>query len=133
MIKLIHRDELSHVRLYQKILEEVLQQNILREETIYTLCESTVKQEITWSSHIIGSEILGITETSSKNYTRYLANMRLKAIGLQPMYDTDCDNPYKHLESIADVSKDASSKTNFFESSVTSYNMATNVSGWDSF
>jgi ribonucleoside-diphosphate reductase beta chain len=131
MIKLIHRDELSHVRLYQKILEDVLQQGILREETIYTLCASTVEQEITWSSHIIGDEILGITETSSKNYTRYLANSRLKAIGLQAMYEDDCSNPYKHLESIADVSKDASSKTNFFESSVTSYNMATNVSGWD--
>lgn len=131
MIKLIHRDELSHVRLYQKILEDVLQQNVLKEETIYTLCESTVKQEITWSSHIIGEDILGITETSSKNYTRYLANLRLKAIGLNPMYDTDCTNPYGHLEKIADVSNHASSKTNFFESSVTSYNMATNVSGWD--
>jgi ribonucleoside-diphosphate reductase beta chain len=57
--------------------------------------------------------------------------MRLKAIGLTPMYEDDCSNPYKHLESIADVSKDASSKTNFFESSVTSYNMATNINGWD--
>jgi ribonucleoside-diphosphate reductase beta chain len=131
MIKLIHRDELSHVRLYQKILEDALQDKIVTEETIYALCESTVKQEITWSSHIIGDEILGITETSSKNYTRYLANMRLKAIGLTPMYEDDCSNPYKHLESIADVSKDASSKTNFFESSVTSYNMATNINGWD--
>jgi ribonucleoside-diphosphate reductase beta chain len=131
MIKLIHRDELNHVRLYQKILEESLQQNKIDEESIYTLCESTVQQEITWSAHIIGNEVLGITENSSKNYTRYLANMRLKAIGLNAMYDTDCENPYKHLENIADVSKEASSKTNFFESSVTSYNMATNVSGWD--
>jgi ribonucleoside-diphosphate reductase beta chain len=131
MIKLIHRDELSHVRLYQKILEDVLQQDILREETIYTLCESTVKQEIAWSDHIIGENILGITETSNRNYTRYLANLRLKAIGLEPMYETDCTNPYGHLEKIADVSKDASSKTNFFESSVTSYNMATNVGGWN--
>lgn len=131
MIKLIHRDELSHVRLYQKILEDVLQQDLLTKETIYTLCASTVEQEITWSNHIIGDEILGITEESNKNYTRYLANLRLKAIGLQPMYDTDCTNPYAHLEKIADISKEASVKTNFFESSVTSYNMATNVSGWN--
>jgi ribonucleoside-diphosphate reductase beta chain len=77
--------------------------------------------------------ILGITESSTERYTKYLANIRLKAIGLEPLYkDTEyAKSPYTHLEKFSDTKKEGNTKANFFEASVTSYVMSSVVIGWD--
>jgi ribonucleoside-diphosphate reductase beta chain len=95
--------------------------------------DTAVGHECEWSNYIIGSDILGITESSTECYTKYLANTRLRAIGLNSLYTDDKykKSPYSHLEKFADLSKDASTKANFFESGVTSYVMSTGIGGWD--
>lgn len=122
------KDELSHVRLYQKILSEY----DLQSPIFYQIMDSAVHAEIEWSQHIIGDKILGMTPQSIEKYVKYLANTRLRAVGLEPLY-ADGENCFKHLEKIADTGKEASVKANFFDSSVTSYQMATAVNGWDEF
>jgi ribonucleoside-diphosphate reductase beta chain len=92
-----------------------------------------VKHEIKWTNHILNNEILGITENSTEQYTKYLANNRLKAIGLEPLYKDEkfSKSPYKHLERFADTKKEAHTKANFFEAGVTSYVMSSGIGGWD--
>lgn len=135
MFKLINRDELSHVRLYQKILTEALDTFTHSKDQLYELTDNAVKQECLWTNHIVGNNILGISEHSTEQYTKYLANLRLRAIGLNPLYDDPLfsKSPYTHLEKFADIEGQGHTKANFFESTVTSYNMSSAIKGWDDF
>jgi ribonucleoside-diphosphate reductase beta chain len=132
MFRLINRDELSHVRLYQKLVKEGLLYFPNSQEQIYEMFNTAVQQEIVWTNHIIGNNILGITSTSTESYTKYLANIRLKAIGLEHLYPSDvATNPYKHLDRFSDTEGEGHTKANFFESGVTSYNMSSAIAGWE--
>lgn len=135
VIRLINRDELSHVVLFQQIMKEIKNENpdFFNEEEIYDMFKKAVDQEITWTNHIIGSQILGITEETTEQYTKWLANERLKSLGLKPIYEGFDKNPYKHLERFADTEGEGNVKANFFEGSVTSYNMSSSIDGWDEF
>ena len=95
--------------------------------------DTSVQHECRWTNHIVGNNILGITEASTEQYTKYLANMRLRAIGLDSLY-TDAKyqkSPYTHLERFSDTKSQGHTKANFFEASVTSYVMSSGVAGWD--
>lgn len=133
IFKMINRDELSHVRLYQKIIPEAMQTFPYSKERIYEMFDKAVKYEVLWVNHIVGNNILGITESSTEQYIKYLANIRLKSIGLEPLYTDPIyfKNCYSHLEKIADTGKEASVKANFFDSGVTSYVMSSGVEGWE--
>jgi ribonucleoside-diphosphate reductase beta chain len=133
IFKLINRDELSHVRLYQKILGLAMEILPHSKDQIMEIMDGAVQQEILWSNHIIGDQILGITESSIESYTKYLANARLGAIGLPRLYEGFTASPYAHLERFADTKAGAHTKTNFFEGTVTSYVMSSGVGGWDNF
>jgi len=133
IFKMINRDELSHVRLYQRLIPEAMETFSHSVDQVYEMFDTAVQYECKWSNHIVGNNILGITESSTERYTKYLANIRLKAIGLEPLY-TDpvySKSPYTHLEKFSETKKDGNTKANFFESSVTSYVMSSGVAGWD--
>lgn len=135
IIRLINRDELSHVVIFQQILKEIKLENpeLIDEEEIYSMFRKAVEQEINWTNHIIGEKILGITLESTEKYTKWLANERLKAIGLKAIYEEGDRNPYKYLEKFADTEGEGNVKSNFFEGTVTSYNMSSSIDGWDEF
>jgi ribonucleoside-diphosphate reductase beta chain len=133
IFKMINRDELSHVRLYQKLIPEAMQVFSHSIEQIYEMFDTAVQHECRWTNHIVGDNILGITEASTERYTKYLANMRLRSIGLEPLYKDEKykKSPYTHLERFSDTKKEAHTKANFFEATVTSYVMSSGVGGWD--
>jgi ribonucleoside-diphosphate reductase beta chain len=133
IFKMINRDELSHVRLFQKLIPEAMTVFPHSVEQIYEMFDQAVMHECLWTNHIIGDDILGITEGSTEQYTKYLANIRLRSIGLKPLYPEPKfeKSPYRHLERFADTKQEAHTKSNFFEASVTSYVMSSSVSGWD--
>jgi ribonucleoside-diphosphate reductase beta chain len=132
MFKLINRDELSHVRLYQELVKEGLSVFPHSKNQVYELFNAAVTQECAWTNHIIGNDVLGITDKSTESYTKYLANIRLKAIGLDYLYpQSEASNPYRHLENLSDTKGEGYVKANFFEAGVTSYNMSSAVSGWE--
>ncbi|MGL6337709.1 MAG: ribonucleotide-diphosphate reductase subunit beta, partial [Waterburya sp.] len=70
---------------------------------------------------------------STEHYTKYMANLRLGAIGLDPLFSEEKykKSPYKHLERFSDTKKEGHTKANFFEAGVTSYVMSSGVAGWD--
>jgi ribonucleoside-diphosphate reductase beta chain len=133
VFKMINRDELSHVRLYQKLIPEAMVTFSYSVEQIYEMFDTAVKHECRWTNHIVGNDILGITEYSTEQYTKYLANIRLKAIGLEPLYREEkySKSPYTHLERFSDTKKEGHTKANFFEATVTSYVMSSGLTGWD--
>ncbi|MBD2578420.1 ribonucleotide-diphosphate reductase subunit beta [Oscillatoria sp. FACHB-1406] len=133
IFKMINRDELSHVRLFQKLIPEAMQVFPHSRDRVYEMFDSAVQHECNWTNHIIGNNILGITEASTEQYTKYLANIRLRAIGLDYLYPEAkyLKSPYTHLERFSDTKKEAHTKANFFEAGVTSYVMSSGISGWD--
>lgn len=135
VIRLINRDELSHVVIFQQIFKEISNENenFFDLKEIRDMFEKAVEQEIAWTNHIIGDNILGITKETTEAYTKWLANERMKSIGLKPLYSGYEKNPYKHLEKFADTEGEGNVKANFFEGSVTSYNMSSSIDGWDEF
>ena len=134
IFKMINRDELSHVRLYQKLIPEAMGVFAHSKDQILEMFDKAVEFECRWTNHIVGNNILGITEASTEQYTKYLANARLRSISLEPLY-TDPKfkkSPYTHLERFSDTKKEAHTKANFFEATVTSYVMSSGLTGWDS-
>lgn len=131
MINYIRRDELTHVILFANIIKEIRAEfpEIYNEKILLEMFEEAVKQEITWTHHIIGNDIPGITRTTTEQYTKWLANEKLEFLKIKPLYPEVVKNPYKHLEAIQDNN---SEKTNFFESTVTNYTQSSSMKGsWD--
>lgn len=131
MINYIRRDELTHVALFVNILKEIKNEfpDMFNEDVIVDMFKIAVDQEVKWSNHIIGNKIPRISKESIEKYTKYLANTRLNALKIPPIYKDVTDNPYKFLEKMADNN---SEKTNFFESTVTNYTQSSSLRGsWD--
>ena len=122
-----------NVVIFQHLLKEIRNENpdFFNDEEIYSMFRKAVEQEINWTNHIIGNQILGITEETTEQYTKWLANERLRSIGLKPIYEGFNKNPYKHLTKFADTEGEGNVKANFFEGTVTSYNMSSSIDGWD--
>jgi len=131
MINYIRRDELTHVTLFANIIKEIRKEfpSMVNEDVIVAMFERAVDQEIEWTDHIIGDDVPGITGVTTRQYTRWLANERIRQLGLDNLYPRQTDNPYKYLEALADNN---SERTNFFESTVTNYTQSSSMNGtWD--
>lgn len=133
IIKLIHRDEQTHCVLFERIIQTIRKENpeILTEETMYEMAKVSVQHEIEWGQHIIGDDILGMSPKSIEQFTHWMGNHRLKKLGLKEIFPEVKENPFKHLNQIADVGGGGEAKGNFFEAKVTSYNQASVIKGWD--
>lgn len=130
-IRYINRDELTHVVIFRNIIRAIKKEfpDLISEKLVHELFEVAVEQEIAWSNHILGNDILGINEESTEQYTKFLANDRITALGFEPLYE-EITNPYKHLERLADADGDGV-KSNFFESTNTGYSQSSSIDGWD--
>lgn len=125
-IDFIRRDELTHLGIFTNILRE-FEPSVIK-EPLFRIVNAGVESEITWCKYVYGNRILGITETSSEQYVKHLANQRVKSIGFEEMYP-GIKNPYSHIDSAAN---EGSKRENFFEAgAVTSYDNADSVDGWD--
>ena len=120
IIDYIRRDEISHIAIFINIIKDMF--NDEDYDVMRDMFKVAVEQEIEWAKHIYGDHILGVSQKSSEQYIKFLANDRFKRLGLEPMYE-EVKNPYKHLE--------GDNKENFFETTVTSYDRSESVSGWD--
>lgn len=139
IIRIINRDEFTHVVLYQKILPEVLKFSNVKEggwlfDEIVTLFDTSTQYEIDWTNNITSdgdgvSKIIGITAETTENYSKYLTNSLMRNIGFPELYQ-GVSNPYRNLENLGDVGKDAHIRANFFEAGVTSYIMSDGIGGW---
>ena len=132
-IRYIQRDEQTHVALFTHIIKTLQKENpgLVNSSMVYEMFDEAVNMEIDWCDHILGDKILGITLKSSEQYTKYLANMRLNALGFRDLYEEPefKVNPYKHLNSQA--GEDSEVKANFFEARVTDYSRDNVIDKWE--
>ncbi|MGL4722428.1 MAG: ribonucleotide-diphosphate reductase subunit beta [Desulfovibrionaceae bacterium] len=134
IMRLINRDELSHVTLFKNIIIALQEENpdLAIEETYTKLMKDAVEMEIRWTDSIVGNGILGVSSATTQQYTRWLANNRSALLGYSPLYEPQ-KNPYEHLMRFADTEGSGDVKSNFFEGTVTAYNMSSAVDGWEDF
>lgn len=131
MIAYIRRDELTHVTIFANIIKEIRREfpHIYDEKLIVEMFQVAVDQEIEWSKHILGNNIMGVNGDTTEGYTRWLANQRLSMLGIDPLFPDAIKNPYKHLDRLQDPNAD---KGNFFETTVINYTQSSNMAGsWD--
>lgn len=123
IIDYIRRDENTHVALFLNIMREIM--NFKKDrDWIYKTMDEATHQEIEWGQDIYGNNIIGVNKKSTEQHVKYLANQRLKALNLDPLYQGFDENPYSHLEG---------GRENFFETTVTEYDRSETISGWDEF
>lgn len=122
-IRYINRDENTHLWLFRNIIKELKKEEpeiftMEVVEELRSMMKSGVEREIAWGHYVIGDKIKGINKTVIEKYIKYLGNMRLKAIGLNKIYD-DCDkNPAMWIDYYSDANQ---VKTDFFEAKSTAY------------
>jgi ribonucleoside-diphosphate reductase beta chain len=101
IISLIARDESQHLVLTQKILNKWAQgddPDMVRiaeeeKENIIEMFRSTVKEEKNWAEYLFkDGSMIGLNTKLLSQYVEWIANRRLKAIGLNPIYDVPAKN-----------------------------------------
>ena len=122
-IDYIRRQEYTHRGLFVNYIKEIG----VDDKFIIDRLKKAVVNETKWCHYVYGDRIMGISKKSSEQYVKYLANSLLSSLGIDEVYK-DVTNPYLHLEL---ASKQGGSRENFFETTVTSYDQAGSLSGWD--
>lgn len=122
-IRYINRDENTHLWLFRNILKELQleESDIFTEELKSELKEmmtTAVNHEIAWGHYVIGDNIQGINKKLIEDYIKYLGNMRMRAIGLEEIYEGYDKNPAAWVDILSDAN---SVKTDFFEAKSTAY------------
>jgi len=101
IISLIARDESQHLVLTQNIINkwrdgddpDILK--IAKEEEQWTVeqFKRTVDEEKKWAEYLFkDGSIIGLNEKLLSSYVEYIANRRMRAIGLKPVFDTPMSN-----------------------------------------
>lgn len=133
IIRLINRDEISHLILYENIINEIRNQfpDLFDEVEIFKLFEQAVYFEETFSISIL-QKCLGFSTESIKQYTRFLANKRLKSIGYNNNpYSEYVENPHRQWdEQLEGTNSDYATEDNNFTGTPTSYVKSDNYN-WD--
>ena len=101
IISLIARDESQHLVLTQNIINkwkdgddpDILK--IAKEEEQWTIeqFKKTVDEEKRWAEYLFkDGSIIGLNEKLLSSYVEFIANRRMRAIGLKPVFDTPMSN-----------------------------------------
>jgi ribonucleoside-diphosphate reductase beta chain len=101
IISLIARDENQHLALTQNILnkwregDDPEMQKIMKEEEewTYKMFDLAVNEEKKWADYLFkDGSMIGLNDKLLQKYVEWIANRRLKAIGLKPQYDISANN-----------------------------------------
>jgi ribonucleoside-diphosphate reductase beta chain len=101
IISLIARDENQHLALTQNILnkwregDDPEMQKIMQEEEewTYKMFDRAVNEEKKWADYLFkDGSMIGLNDKLLQQYVEWVANRRLKAIGLKPQYDISANN-----------------------------------------
>ena len=101
IISLIARDENQHLVLTQNIINKWKQgddpemQEIAEEEKEHTtnMFRKTVDEEKAWAEYLFkDGSMIGLNDKLLQQYVEWIANRRMKAVGLKPIYDIPAKN-----------------------------------------
>jgi ribonucleotide reductase beta subunit family protein with ferritin-like domain len=101
IISLIARDENQHLAITQNILNkwrdgddpEMKQIAKEEEEWVYAMFDRAVNEEKKWADYLFkDGSMIGLNDKLLQQYVEWIANRRIKAIGLKPQYDISANN-----------------------------------------
>ena len=101
IISLIARDENQHLAITQNILnkwrdgDDPEMKQIMKEEEewTYKMFDRAVNEEKRWADHLFkDGSMIGLNDKLLQQYVEWIANRRLKAVGLKPQYDISANN-----------------------------------------
>ena len=101
IISLISRDENQHLVLTQNIMKNWINgddsemQQIAEEEkdNVITMFKNAVKEEKEWAEYLFkDGSMIGLNDKLLSQYVEWIANKRMKALGLDPIYDQPLRN-----------------------------------------
>jgi len=101
IISLIARDENQHLVITQNILnkwregDDPEMEEIAKEEepVIIDMFKRTVEEEKAWAEYLFkDGSMIGLNDKLLAQYVEWIANRRMKAIGLKPIYDIPAKN-----------------------------------------
>ena len=101
IISLIARDENQHLAITQNILnkwrsgDDPEMKQIMKEEEewTYKMFDTAVNEEKRWADYLFkDGSMIGLNDKLLQQYVEWIANRRLKAIGLKPQYDISASN-----------------------------------------
>ena len=101
IISLIARDENQHLAITQNILNkwkegddpEMRQIAKEEEEWVYAMFDRAVNEEKRWADYLFkDGSMIGLNDKLLQQYVEWIANRRMKSIGLKPVYDISANN-----------------------------------------
>ena len=101
IISLIARDENQHTVLTQQMIkawqkgDDPVMQDIMKEEeqTVINMFANAVSEEKEWAQYLFkDGTMIGLNDKLLVKYVEWIANKRMRAIGLTPLYDAPIKN-----------------------------------------
>ena len=101
IISLISRDENQHTVLTQQMIkawqkgDDPVMLEVLKEEkdTVIAMFENAVAEEKEWAQYLFkDGTMIGLNDKLLVKYVEWIANKRMRAIGLDPIYDAPIKN-----------------------------------------
>ena len=101
IISLIARDENQHLVLTQQIMkkwqegDDPVMQEIIKEEeeNVIQMFRDAVEEEKEWAEYLFkDGTMIGLNDKLLVKYVEWIANKRMRAIGLKPIYDAPIKN-----------------------------------------
>ena len=126
------RDETLHCNAIIKLFHTFLDENpeLNRDEIgqeLQQICQTIIEHEDAFIDLAFEfGDVEGLSAQDVKNYIRYIANMRLEQLRLEPLYDIH-DNPLPWLDHMLN----AVEHVNFFENRATEYSKAATEGSWE--
>lgn len=133
MISYIQRDEMQHAYFISQFLRILLTENpeLNNEENtqyIYDTIAQAVQYEKEWAAYIL-ADIQGIDQKEFGLYLEYLANKRLRQLGMTNLYE-EKDNPMPWIQVFGDDMMNET-KSDFFEQKSRAYSKVSQNNGFD--
>lgn len=133
MISYIQRDEMQHAYFMAQFIRILLTENQeLHNQTnidyVYQTVGQAVELEKEWASEILAN-VDGINLREYQNYTEYLANKRLRQLGLENLFP-EKSNPMPWIHVFSDEMMNET-KSDFFEQKSRTYSKVTSSNGFD--
>ena len=123
MIKFIQRDEITHLSLFTNLYNELVKSRPQfytpeLKEHVRQLFREAVELEIEWGRYITQDRILGLNSEVIEKFVKFLANERVHALHMDPLYPEVKENPIPWFFTFSKINE---TKTNFFEGNNTAY------------
>lgn len=133
MISYIQRDEMQHAYFVCQFVRILLSENpeLNNEDNIqyvYDCIHEAVQLEKEWAHYIL-ADIDGIDLEEFEQYVEYLANKRLRQLGLSNLFE-EKDNPMPWIHVFSDEMINET-KSDFFEQKSRTYTKVTQSNGFD--